>query len=291
VRPRRLLFVHAHPDDESLATGLAMAHHVAAGDEVHLLTCTLGEEGEVIPPELRHLAADREDRLGPHRRGELRAAMAELGVRHRVLGEDEASGRLSRWRDSGMAGTPSAERPDAFARADVDEVAALVRAAVREVGPDVVVTYDREGGYRHPDHVQTHRVTCAALAGLDDPPPLFAVLTPRSWAEEDRAWLAEHTDPATGWTVPAPDDPFPPNVRPDGEVTHEVVDPGARAAQQAALRHHRTQVTLADGYYALSNDISARLAGREGFARLDPSTGRTLAGPGGPRRALVGGNG
>ena len=78
ARPQRLryLFVHAHPDDETLATGVALASLVRAGHDVHLLTCTLGEEGEVIPTELRHLAADADDALGPYRRGELRAAMA-----------------------------------------------------------------------------------------------------------------------------------------------------------------------------------------------------------------------
>ena len=84
---RRLLFVHAHPDDETLATGVAVAHHVARGDEVTVLTCTLGEQGEVIPPELAHLAAEQDDALGPYRREELRRAMAAIGAEHRVLGE------------------------------------------------------------------------------------------------------------------------------------------------------------------------------------------------------------
>ena len=108
VGRRAVLFVHAHPDDESLATGISLAHLSAAGHDVRVLTMTLGEEGEVIPPELRHLAADAEDRLGPYRREELRSAMQGLGVAHRVLGEDPGSGVLSLYRDSGMAVTPSA---------------------------------------------------------------------------------------------------------------------------------------------------------------------------------------
>lgn len=284
--PRRLLLVHAHPDDETLATGVTIAHHVAAGDEVHVLTCTLGEEGEVIPADLAHLAADADDRLGPWRREELRAAMGRIGARHRVLGADPSRAALSRYRDSGMAGTPSAEHPDAFARADLEEAAGLVREVVAELEPDLVVTYDKEGGYGHPDHVQAHRVTCAALAGLEDPPQLYAVLTPLTWAREDRRWLAEHVDPARGWTVPGEDDPYPPSVRDDDEVTHEVVDPGVVTVQAAALRFHQTQVAVGDGYYALSNDVAARLSGREGFARLDPRTGETVPGEGGPRRVL-----
>lgn len=282
-----MLFVHAHPDDETLTTGLAMGYYARAGHPVHLLTCTLGEEGEVIPPDLLHLDAGHDDTLGPHRLGELRAAMAVLGVRHEVLGECPADGILSRYRDSGMAGTPSAANPAAFVNADVDEAAALVAAVVRRVAPAAVVTYDRHGGYGHPDHVQTHRVTCAALASLDarDRPALYAVLTPASWAREDRRWLAEH-GVRSGWTLPDPDGAYPPSVVDDVMVTHELVVPEQVPLQADALRAHRTQVTVApDGLsYALSNDIAARLPGREGFARLDPLTGELVgARPGRPR--------
>ena len=289
-RRETLLFVHAHPDDESLATGVALAHYARLGHDVHVLTCTLGEEGEVIPGELAHLASDRDDALVPWRREELRRAMAQLGVRHRVLGEAPEQGLHSRYRDSGMAGTPTAEHPRAFVQADVAEAAALVADVVREIGADVVVTYDEHGGYGHPDHIQTHRVTCAALASLapGDRPDLYAVLTPRSWALEDRAWLAEHVPASSGWRVLDPAEAFPPSVVDDGAVSHEVVDPGVLPLQSAALREHRTQVAVAEGYYALSNDVAARLAGREGFARLDPATGETLPLPGtGPRTASL----
>lgn len=286
----RLLFVHAHPDDETLATGVAMAHYLAAGHEVHVLTCTLGEEGEVIPPQLRHLAAGEQDALGPYRREELRRAMDLLGARHAVLGEDPGRGVLSRYRDSGMAGTPSAEHPLAFVRADVGEAAALVAEHVTALAPDVVVTYDEHGGYAHPDHIQTHRVTMAALATLPEArrPRAFCILTPQSWAEQDRAWLSRHVDPGADpeVTVPQPDWPFPPSVVADDLVTHEVVDQAAVGPQTAALEAHATQVLVHEGgYYTLSNDIAARLSGREGFAAVDPATGRLLppAHPGEPR--------
>src|SRR5438067_12801430 len=106
---RRLLLVHAHPDDESINNGVTMARYVAEGAHVTLVTCTLGEEGEVIPPELAHLTADRDDTLGRHRIGELAAAMAQLGVSdHRFLGGP------GRYRDSGMMGVPQNDRPDCF---------------------------------------------------------------------------------------------------------------------------------------------------------------------------------
>lgn len=267
----RLLLVHAHPDDESIATGVAVAHHVAAGDEVHVLTCTLGEQGEVIPPELAHLDADHDDELGPYRREELRSAMHAVGAHHRVLGEGE--GAPSRYRDSGMLGTPSQDDPRAFARADVAEAARLVRAVVDEVAPDLVVTYDPEGGYRHPDHVQTHRVVCAALAAMPERerPVALAVLTPRTWADEDREHLAAHGPARASWTLPTGD--HPPQVVADEQVAYEVVDPQAVAGQVGALREHRTQVSVEGDQYALSNDIAARLSGREGFAEVDVVTG------------------
>ena len=290
MSPHVLLFVHAHPDDETLATGVALAHHARQGHEVHVLTCTLGEEGEVIPAELAHLASDRDDTLGPWRREELRRAMAALGVRHRVLGEDPERGVISRWRDSGMAGTPTAANPAAFVNADLDEAAAMVADVIRELRPAVVVTYDEHGGYGHPDHIQAHRVTCAAVAGLPDAegPDLYAVLTPRSWALEDRTWLAEHVPAGSGWHVPGPGEAFAPSVVDDGLVSHEIIDPEVVPAQEAALREHRTQVTVGERWFALSNDVASRLPGREGFTRLDPATGALVPPPAGaPRRTSL----
>ncbi|MBC9821819.1 N-acetyl-1-D-myo-inositol-2-amino-2-deoxy-alpha-D-glucopyranoside deacetylase [Terrabacter sp. MAHUQ-38] len=292
----RLLLVHAHPDDETLTCGVTMAHHVARGDEVHVLTCTLGEEGEVIPPGLADLEGDPADRLGPYRHGELSRALGTLGVTGHVLGADPAAGRLSRYRDSGMAGSPAARRPEAFAAADPDDAGALVAALVRELRPDVVVTYDEHGGYGHPDHIQTHRVTRRALQLLDDadlPARTYEILTPVGWAREDRAWLC-HADRAlldtTVWwrgqhlgasgadappplLVPAPDDPFPPSVVDDDLVTHVVHDDRARPAKNAALRAHATQVIVAsEDVHALSNLVAVRTTGREGFRQVDPRT-------------------
>ncbi|HET8767184.1 MAG TPA: N-acetyl-1-D-myo-inositol-2-amino-2-deoxy-alpha-D-glucopyranoside deacetylase [Pedococcus sp.] len=274
-----LLFVHAHPDDETLTTGLTMAHYVRAGHPVHVLTCTLGEEGEVIPPDLLHLDAAHDDALGPHRAGELSRAMAALGTTWEVLGADPGRGVLSRYRDSGMAGTPSAANPEAFVNADPAEAADLVAAVVRRLRPAAVVTYDAQGGYGHPDHIQTHRVTCAAVASLPahEQPPLYAVLTPQSWAREDREWLAAHPELTVGWSVPPVDGGYPPSVVADPWVTHAVQDPQALPVQREALSQHVTQVTVRGDVYALSNDIAARLPGREGFARLDPRTGSIAA--------------
>ncbi|GAA1887116.1 N-acetyl-1-D-myo-inositol-2-amino-2-deoxy-alpha-D-glucopyranoside deacetylase [Lapillicoccus jejuensis] len=286
----RLLLVHAHPDDETLTCGVTMAHHVARGDEVHVLTCTLGEEGEVVPRHLAHLQGAPGDPLGPYRRGELARALAVLGVTSHVLGEDDR-GATSRWRDSGMAGTSAADHPQAFAAAPLREAATAVARVVARLRPDVLVTYDAGGGYGHPDHVRTHEATRTAVLGLparDRPSRVFEIRTPRSWAQEDRAWLRERVHPGRhgeppGRTLQLLDDaaPYPVGVVDDAMVTHEVVDPTAVARQAAALREHVTQLTVlqtlpGDGpvvpFYALSNDVAARLPGREGFARVDPAT-------------------
>ncbi len=160
---RRALFVHAHPDDETINNGATMARYVAEGAHVTLLTCTLGEEGEVLVPELAHLAADRDDGLGRHRIGELATAMEALRVEDfRFLGGP------GRWRDSGMMGTPANERPDCFWQADLAEAVRDLVAVVREVRPQVVVTYDSNGGYGHPDHIQAHRIAVAAFDAAAD---------------------------------------------------------------------------------------------------------------------------
>ena len=273
----RLLFVHAHPDDETLTCGITMAHHVALGDEVHVLTCTLGEEGEVVVPELAHLQGADGDPLGPFRLGEIREAMRRLGVHHAVLGADEAAGRLSRYRDSGMAGMPSAHHPRAFSRADVEEAGAAVADQIRARRPDAVVTYDSTGGYEHPDHIQTHRVTMAALRQLAEaerPAYTFHIHTPRSWVRADRRWVREHVPADLGLAYPADDDPFISSTVDDDFITHVVVDPVHLIAQIDALDAHRTQLRVwPGGFYALTNHAAARLAGREAFVRVDPLTG------------------
>ena len=281
-----MLFIHAHPDDETLTTGVTMGAYAARGHDVHLLTCTLGEEGEVIPPALAHLGADRQDALGPWRREELRGAMSVLGVAHAVLGEDPERGVASRYRDSGMVGTGSAGHPDAFVRADMGEAAAMVAAHITALRPDVVVTYDEHGGYAHPDHIQTHRVTMDALSALAEAsanvdglalPVVYCILTPQSWATQDRAWLQQHVGSTnSNCIVLQQDAPYPPSVVRDEMVTHVVDEPALVDLQSRALAQHATQVSIYDGFYALSNHVAGRLGGREGFARFDPVAGELV---------------
>jgi N-acetyl-1-D-myo-inositol-2-amino-2-deoxy-alpha-D-glucopyranoside deacetylase len=227
---RRLLLVHAHPDDESIYTGAAMARYAAAGAQVTLVTCTLGELGEIIPPELAHLAADREDRLGEYRIGELAAACAALGVTdHRFLGGP------GRWRDSGMMGTEGNDDPRCFWRADVDEAAEALLDVIREVRPQVLVTYDADGAYGHPDHIQAHRVTRRAFerAGAAGPAKFYATAAPES-----------------------------------GQVTTEIDAEAYFGQKLAGMRAHATQITVSASFFALSDGVRRRALGTEYYTLL-----------------------
>ncbi|MEU0742156.1 N-acetyl-1-D-myo-inositol-2-amino-2-deoxy-alpha-D-glucopyranoside deacetylase [Streptomyces sp. NPDC006134] len=247
---RRLLLVHAHPDDESINNGATMARYAAEGAHVTLVTCTLGERGEVIPPGLRHLTGAA---LGRHRLGELTEAMRALGVEDaRLLGGP------GRYADSGMMGIPDNDDPACFWQADVEEAAALLVEVIREVRPQVLVTYDPDGGYGHPDHIQAHRVAMraadlAAEAGC----PIAKVYwnrVPRSVAERSFARLREDL-PGLPFAEPAALDDVP-GVVDDARITTEIDGTAYAAAKTAAMRAHATQIEVAGPYFALSNELA-----------------------------------
>ncbi|MFD0683316.1 N-acetyl-1-D-myo-inositol-2-amino-2-deoxy-alpha-D-glucopyranoside deacetylase [Actinomadura fibrosa] len=293
MKEPRILFVHAHPDDESIGTGATMAKYAAEGAHVCLVTCTLGEEGEVIPDELRHLASDKEDALGEYRIGELAEACAALGVRdHRFLGG------AGRWRDSGMMGAPTNDDPRCFWRADVDEAAAALAAVVREVRPQVIVTYDDRGNYGHPDHIQAHRVTRRAFELAADPShgdgaepwraaKFYAYATPRTVLARAIAVMREKKLP---FARVAGLDELGSGV-PDDAVTTMVDARGHLPAKLAALRAHRTQVVVAPEevgpYFALSNNLGQQAFGTEYFILQDGELGPV--GPGRRERDLFAG--
>lgn len=165
-----VLVVHAHPDDESLSTGALLASLAAAGTRVELVTATRGEEGEVVPGAI---AADEDRPLELIREREIDAAIAHLGLAARhVLGTPPAlaAGAAPRtYRDSGMqwireglAGPSPSAGPDSFTHRPLEDAAADLVALLEQVRPDVVIGYDDEGTYGHPDHVRAHQVTAAA---------------------------------------------------------------------------------------------------------------------------------
>jgi N-acetyl-1-D-myo-inositol-2-amino-2-deoxy-alpha-D-glucopyranoside deacetylase len=257
--PRRLLLVHAHPDDESITTGATIARYAAEGAEVTVVTCTLGEEGEIMAglPELAGLGAWAADQLGGYRVAELKAACAALGVsRHRYLGG------IGRWRDSGMAGTPSAAHPRAFTGGSAEEQTAQLAEILDEVRPQVVVTYDSFGGYGHPDHIRAHEITMAAAPRAESVARVFHVVTS---SDAMRAGLAALRAGETAYPVP-PDDELP--VTPDEEITTTLDVAAYVPAKLAALRAHATQLTVVEGdvpYFALTNELAQPIPARDSF--------------------------
>lgn len=267
---RRLLLVHAHPDDESIGTGATMARYVKQGAHVTLITCTLGEEGEILVPSLAQLEAAQADQLGGYRIHELTAAMGELGVTdHRFLGGP------GRFRDSGMMGTPANEHPRAFWRADsepavFDAAVAAAVAVVREVRPQVVVTYDDNGGYGHPDHIMAHRIAMAAVQAAaqdsygDGEPwqvsKVYWIATPKSMLRKGFEAIGSENLP---FGVADVDDlPF---GTPDELVTTVVDGTGLGAAKMAALAAHHTQITTDGMFFALSNKLGLEVLAIEHY--------------------------
>jgi N-acetyl-1-D-myo-inositol-2-amino-2-deoxy-alpha-D-glucopyranoside deacetylase len=265
---RRLLLVHAHPDDETINNGATMARYADQGAGVTLLTCTLGEEGEVLVPELAQLAADQADQLGGYRMGEIAGAMAALGVTdHRWLGG------AGRYRDSGMAGTPANDHPRAFWNADLGEAVAHAVAVVRGVRPQVVVTYDPNGGYGHPDHIQAHRVAMGAVEAAGDPGyrpdlgPAWSVAkvywccVPRSVLQRGIDALAARGEESFFEGVTdAADIPF---SVPDDQVTAAVDGTAQAGRKDAAMRAYPTQILVDGPFFALSNNLGQEVLGTE----------------------------
>ena len=264
---RRLLLVHAHPDDETINNGATMARYVAEGAAVTLLTCTLGEEGEILVPDPAQLAADQADQLGGYRIGELRAAMAALGVT-----DQRFLGGAGRYRDSGMMGTPANGHPRAFWNADLDDAVAAAVAVVREVRPQVLVTYDENGGYGHPDHIQAHRVAMGAVAVAGDPgyrPDLgpawdvakvFWCCVPRSVLQRGIDALAGAGESFFQGVTDAAQIPF---AVPDEDVAAAVDGRAHADAKHAAMRAYPTQILVDGPFFALSNNLGQEVLGTE----------------------------
>ncbi len=259
--------MHAHPDDETIGTGATMARYVDEGAQVTLVTCTLGEEGEILLEEFAHLAADKQDALGEHRQTELAGAMAALGVTDwRLLGGP------GNFRDSGMIGTPSNENPSCFWRADLLAAALPLVSVIRETRPQVVVTYDDFGGYGHPDHIQVNRVSHYALALAAA--PTFRADLGAPWAPAKVYWTAfpksvmragiaamKAAGDESDFASMDPDDiPF----ACDDELITTAID-GAKylPAKMAALRAHGTQVAVDGGFFALADNVGAEVFGTE----------------------------
>ena len=260
---RRLMLVHAHPDDETIANGVTMARYVAEGSQVTLVTCTLGEEGEVLVPELEHLGAEHDDALAPQRLAELTEAMAILGVTDFVrLGGD------GRYRDSGMAyddrGRAIARdvlRDGIFWTTDVLQAANDLVTLIRDRRPQVLVAYNEIGGYGHPDHVQAHRVATygTLLAGV----PTYRPDLGEPWTVERVVWstmsatrmqeavrqlrAAGDTETFAGFEDAGDDLPM---VSADADIAAGIDGTAYVAQKLDAMRAHATQIRPDGTFFA-----------------------------------------
>jgi N-acetyl-1-D-myo-inositol-2-amino-2-deoxy-alpha-D-glucopyranoside deacetylase len=242
---------------------------------VTLVTCTLGELGEIIPPKLAHLAADADGGLGEYRIGELAAACAALGVSdHRFLGGP------GRWRDSGMMGLPSNDAPGCFWQADTGEAAGELLRVIREVRPQVLISYDSNGFYGHPDHIQAHRVSRRAFEQADGlVSKFYATALPRSVLagaiEAMRDRQQDENFPGGGpdlRTVESVDE-MPFGV-PDEDVTTEIDATAYLEQKLAAMRAHATQIAVDSPFFTFSDGVGQRAFGREYYTLLAGPRGR-----------------
>ena len=256
---KRLLLVHAHPDDETINNGVTMAKYAKDGAQVTLVTCTRGEEGEVLVAELSNLASDKDDKLGQHREIELKDAMAHLGISDfRFLGAPN-----KKWRDSGMMGTPQNDRKDVFWQSDLDEAANELVKIILEIKPQVLITYDEFGGYGHPDHIKAHRVAmrAAEIAEINGwkIEKIYWNTMPRSVIQMGIEKMREVGSDFFG-AESADDLPF---AKPDELVTSVVHASEYVPQKLAAMKAHATQIAVDGPFFALSNNLGLSVWGDE----------------------------
>ena len=256
---KRLLLVHAHPDDETINNGVTMAKYADLGAQVTLVTCTRGEEGEVLVSELANLASDKDDKLGEHREIELKDAMAQLGINDfRFLGAPN-----KKWRDSGMMGTPQNERGNVFWQADLDEASHELVKIILEIQPQVLITYDEFGGYGHPDHIKAHQVAMRAAELAAEQgwkvSKIYWNTIPRSVIQMGIEKMKEVGSDFFG-AESVDELPF---AKPDELATTVVNAPEYVPQKLAAMKAHATQISEDGPFFALSKNLGLSVWGDE----------------------------
>jgi N-acetyl-1-D-myo-inositol-2-amino-2-deoxy-alpha-D-glucopyranoside deacetylase len=234
-----------------------MARYAAEGCQVTLVTCTLGEEGEIHVRELAGLLSTEADQLGGYRIGELAEACRALGVEdYRFLGG------AGRYRDSGMMGTPANDHSRAFWGADLDEAARHLVKLFEEVRPQVLVTYDPNGFYGHPDHIQAHRVAmrAAELAGAAAPSKIYWTAMPHSVLEAGMAEFVNSSENPFSGVEKVEDLPF---GTPNAEITARIEATNHGERKLSALRAHATQIPPTSWLYTLASGFGKEMMGVE----------------------------
>lgn len=267
-----LLAVHAHPDDEVIATGGVLARAVRGGKRVKVVTCTDGRRGEIVgagmdPDEIR-------PRLAEVRAEEIAGALALLGVtEHEFLG----------YADSGMMGVDGNFDPTCFWQANMHEAVGRVVRVIRQFKPDVVVTYDAFGGYGHPDHIQAHRVTVLAFEAAAmkamypqagepwQPSKLYFASIPKSSIAQANRMFAERGLPSPFGEYEDPEDI--PMGTADALITTTVDVRDHMAAKQAALKAHVSQIASESFFMNLPEEMMDGFYGTESFVRRYSTVG------------------
>lgn len=239
---KKVIAVHAHPDDEAIWTGGLIAELSLRGADVTVVTCTLGEQGEVIGEPYQGLVADSADQLGGFRIGELSRSLSLLGAR------GERLGGAGYWRDSGMVGDKAHEHPRAFVSSGEEAVEQLVEILAR-ISPDLVITYGPDGGYGHPDHIQAHKITHEAVRRV----PVARII----WAVTDKTDLAAGLDAICAvpeaWRRPRPDE----IACVESVDVRILLSDEAFARKKEAMKAHATQLWVADGSTTATNPHAA----------------------------------
>jgi LmbE family N-acetylglucosaminyl deacetylase len=259
-RPLTLMAVHAHPDDEATGTGGVLARYASEGIRTVLVTCTDGACGDgpggVKPDD----PAFERDKVVAVRTVELESSCTILGVRHlELLG----------YRDSGMMGWPQNDAPDAFWNTPVAVAAARLGELMERYQPDVVVTYDPNGFYGHPDHIQAHRITMAAADATGIPAKVYWTTVPRSRMADLGQRLREA---GVDWSPPEPGDDVPSIGADDEEIT-AWVDTRAWAGQKYdALAAHASQSENIF-FLRMGQELFGEVMSMETFIRVRDRTG------------------
>jgi N-acetyl-1-D-myo-inositol-2-amino-2-deoxy-alpha-D-glucopyranoside deacetylase len=253
------LLVHAHPDDETINNGITMTKYAQEGAKVTLVTCTRGEEGEVLIESLANLASSRDDKLGEHREVELKNAMEHLGIDDfRFLGAPN-----KKWRDSGMIGAAQNERSDVFWQANIDEAAQELVNVILETKPHVLITYDEFGGYGHPDHIKANQVAMRAADMAADQgweiSKIYWNTMPRSVIQDGIEKMKEVGSSFFG-AESVDDLPF---AKPDELVTSVIRATEYVPQKLAAMKAHETQISVDGPFFALSNNLGLSIWGDE----------------------------
>jgi LmbE family N-acetylglucosaminyl deacetylase len=245
---------HAHPDDESIGSAGTLARAAAAGHRVVLVFATRGELGEPVPDVLAP-----GEQLPVRRSAECYVSAAAIGAKRvEFLG----------YSDSGMMGEPSNEAPYCFWQADVEHAARRLAVILDEEEPDLLTTYDDNGGYGHPDHIQVHRVGKRA-AELSAVPVVAQGTINRDWMMRGMRGMSENGDLPEGWDPP-PITQEPTFGKPESEITHRVDAVDFVEQKKASMRAHASQIAPDHFLIAMPDPMFAMGMGTE-FYIIDPT--------------------